>query len=157
MRQPLQLDSAVSKSCWKSSPRQAGSCPGLASQWPGCCSEPGKGIGKPALGAEDRSLWRPCEVWIINVSTLQVRQKLREIKRWAWPGNGRVRPGRSSLQMLAFPCPSWSLQESPHSGPAPVFLLLHVHSHEEKVSRPCLDKHRLLAGHQVSPSPRGSV
>ena len=40
--------------------------------------------------------------------------------------------------ILASPCPSQSPLKSPHPGPAPVSLLLHCHSHEEKVSRPCV-------------------
>ena len=105
------------------------------------------------------SLRRPGEMWVITIPTLQMRQKLQDSQRWGrpkitWPDNGRGRPGRSLPQILAFPFPSWSLLKSPHPGPAPIFLFLHGHSHEEKVSRPCLDKHSLLADHQGSPPTR---
>lgn len=68
-------------------------------------------------------LTRPCEVCIIIVFILQMRQKLPEIKRLAWAkitwprSRGRVSLGRSLAQILASPtllCLSLFESSRPH-------------------------------------------
>lgn len=145
VRQPLQLDSAVSKSCWKSPPRQADSCPGLASQWPGCCSEPGKGIGKPALGAEDHSgpvSWpqdrqprspprdaertHRCSLWMsAGVGTVPLPAPNQTLRQSSWDGQGGLLETRfhvicsesSQLFPAAWTLTQRMLQHQPGVGP----------------------------------------